>query len=40
MPQLARYLRMAGVVFGVAFLVWLMWVVLIGPAMVLLITQR
>jgi hypothetical protein len=38
--EFARYLRLAGIVIGIAFAVWLLWIVLIGPAVLLLMHPR
>ncbi|HUZ85438.1 MAG TPA: hypothetical protein VNF26_00640 [Candidatus Baltobacterales bacterium] len=40
MQDLVRMLRLAGIVAGILFLVSLVWVVLLGPAVFLLVTPR
>jgi tetrahydromethanopterin S-methyltransferase subunit F len=38
--DLARALRIAGIAVGVMFAGWLLWIVLIGPAVLLLLRPR
>jgi hypothetical protein len=40
MQDLARALRIAGITVGVMFAGWLLWIVLIGPAILLLLRPR
>ncbi len=40
MQDLARTLRVAGIAIGLLFLIALVWVVLLGPAALVLITPR
>jgi hypothetical protein len=38
--DLARALRVAGIAVGLVFVGWLLWIVLIGPAVLLLMHPR
>lgn len=40
MQELVRMLRLAGMVAGILFLITFVWVVLLGPAVLLLVTAR
>lgn len=40
MQDLARTVRLAGIVAGILFLAWLLWVAVIGPAILLLVHAR
>lgn len=37
MQDLARTVRLAGIAVGIAFLAWLLWVAVVGPAILLLL---
>lgn len=39
MQDLARTVRLAGIAVGIGFLGWLLWVAVVGPAIILLLAH-